>query len=126
MAEEEGGEGDQPTVGHIPVLYSRKARTGKGPGVEFEGQPAEGFALVQSRQARTRGKPKLGPEDREAHAMAVITLDLERGGPERRRKDGDKAEDDDRGGANVRWERGGRGDWCDSVRVGAPGWRSHT
>ena len=49
--------------------------------VEFESQPAEGFALVQSRQARTRGKAKLGPEDRKAHAMAVITLDLERGGP---------------------------------------------
>ena len=44
----------------------------------------------------------------------------------RRRKDGDKAEDADRVEANVRWELGGRGDWCASVRVGAPRWRSHT
>ena len=44
----------------------------------------------------------------------------------RRRKDGDKAEDADRGEANVRWELGRRGDWCASVRVGAPIWRSHT
>ena len=44
----------------------------------------------------------------------------------RRRKDGDKAEDADRGEANVRWELGGRGDRCASVRVGAPIWRSHT
>ena len=44
----------------------------------------------------------------------------------RRRKDGDKAEDADREEANVRWELGRRGDWCASVRVGAPLWRSHT
>ena len=44
----------------------------------------------------------------------------------RRRKDGDKAEDADRGEANVRWELGGRGDRCASVRVGTPIWRSHT
>ena len=28
--------------------------------------------------------------------------------------------------ANVRWEVGERRDWCDSVRVGAPIWRSFT
>ena len=42
----------------------------------------------------------------------------------RRRKDGDKAEDADRREASVRWELGGRGDWCASVRVGAPIWRT--
>ena len=100
--------------------------------VGLQGQPAEGFALVQQPQGQDERKAKAGTMSQElveAHAMAPITLDLERGGPcgeetketkKRRRKDGDKAEDADRGGANVRWDVGRRRDWCASVRVGAP------
>ena len=96
--------------------------------VGLQGQPAEGFALVQQPQGQDERKAKAGTmrqEVVEAHAMAQITLDRAAGRPcgeetketmKRRRKDGDKAEDADRGEANVRWELGGRGLVCQRAR----------
>ena len=58
--------------------------------VGLQGQPAEGFALVQQPQGQDERKAKAGTmrqEVVEAHAMAQITLDLERGGPALRRGD---------------------------------------
>ena len=56
----------------------------------LQGQPAEGFALVQQPQGQDERKAKAGTIRQEvvkAHAMAQITLDLERGGPALRRGD---------------------------------------
>ena len=50
--------------------------------VGLQGQPAEGFALIQQPQGQDERKAKAGTmrQEVEAHAMAQITLDLERGG----------------------------------------------
>ena len=56
----------------------------------LQGQPAEGFALPQHPQGEDERKAKVGTIRQEvvkAHAMAQITLDLERGGPALRRGD---------------------------------------
>ena len=58
--------------------------------VGLQGQPAEGFALVLQPQGQDERKAKAGTMRQkvvEAHAMAQITLDLERGGPALRRGD---------------------------------------
>ena len=51
--------------------------------VGLQGQPAEGFALVQQPQGQDERKAKAGTTRQkvlEAHAMAQITLDLEAAG----------------------------------------------
>ena len=100
IAEKEGVpycKGDQPTVGHILVLQPQEGQVLGTPInvmvviiVGLQGQPAEGFALVQPPQGQDERKAKAGTmrqEVVEAHAMAQITLDLERGGPALRRGD---------------------------------------
>ena len=102
--------------------------------VGLQGQPADGFALVQQPQGQDERKAKAGKLKHMPWRRSLWIWNAA-GRPcgeetketmKRRRKDGKKAEDDDRGEAKVRRELGGRGDWCDSLRVGAPIWRSHT
>ena len=91
--------------------------------VGLQGQPAEGFALVQQPQGQDERKAKAGTMRQdvvEAHGMAQITLDLERRGPALRRGDkGDQETTKKRRRQSRRRRPGGSGSWGEGG-IGVP------